>query len=332
MYKYILVPLDGSRLSQSVIPYATQIAQALDIPVVLLNVIESLSVYVDQANEALDMVTDGRSQEYKHAIETSSQTGHVEYIRYLDLIIDREKAVAQRYLSLFAHPIEAEDVKVEFAVEIGKPAQAILDYVEQHPDGLIAISTHGRSGLGRIAMGSVADKIVHTSSVPVLLVRPIEQTEPVDGFESIVVPLDGSPLSESVMPTVRYLDRSLDLPVHLVRAISISSEIWAGGEPYSFFPAYLASEVQTKMQEDAMKYLEHSKAALEGEKIRADLRVLVGSADDRIVDYASEAKGALIIMATHGRSGLSRWLLGSIAEKVVRTSGRPVLLIRPSEE
>ncbi len=332
MFDYILAPLDGSKLSQSVIPYSVQIAKALHVPIVLLHVIESLPVYAQEGEQALDTAPERYGQEYRQAIDSTLTSGRAEHIRYLDLIIGREKAIAQRYLSLFANPIEAQNVKVESVVEIGKPAQEILRFAGQRRNGLIALSTHGRSGLVRLAMGSVADRLAHASSVPVLLIRPKEDEDEGKAIGSIVAPLDGSALSEGIMPAVQQLAMSLHIPVHLVRSVPISSEIWAGGETHSYVPAYLTSEVQTKVHADALRYLERMKATLEAEKIIADLSVLVGPADSRIVDYASEADDALIIMASHGRTGFNRWFLGSIAEKVIRSSGRPVLLVRPREE
>jgi nucleotide-binding universal stress UspA family protein len=327
MYKYILAPLDGSKFSQGVLPYAKQIAKGLDIPIVLLHAIDLRGLQSEDVERGRDIVPTDYSEEFTHAIETT-QPSQAKQLRYLDMVIEREKAIAQAYLTPISHDLEAQGIKGEKVVEIGSPYQEILRYAEGRRGGLIAMSTHGRSGIGRWALGSVADRVLYGAKSNLLLLRPDAEITMKEEFSDIVLPLDSSELAECALPVASYLAKKLDIPVHLVEAISISTEIWVGVEPLAYYPTSLFSDIE----DAAVKYLDGIKGKLEEDGLQVDRRTLVGAAAARIVDYTCEIPDSLIVMATHGRSGLKKWVLGSVADKIVRSSGRPVLLIRPQEE
>jgi nucleotide-binding universal stress UspA family protein len=177
-------------------------------------------------------------------------------------------------------------------------------------------------------LGSVAERVLYGTEANLLLIRPDKDIANTTDLTSIVLPLDSSELAECALPVASYLAKKLDMPVHLVEAISISTEIWVGAEPLAYYPTSLFSDIE----DSAVKYLDETKSKLESDGLQVDRRTLVGSPAERIVDYTCEAPDSLIVMATHGRSGLRKWVLGSVADKVVRSSGRPVLLIRPPEE
>ena len=328
MYKYVLVPLDGSEFSQSVVPYARQIAKGLNIPIVLLHALDLRGLETEDIERARDIVPAKYADESQDTIATPTSNGQPKYLRYLDMIIEREKEAARRYLAPIAEELEEQGVKSQRIVEIGKPHEVILRYAEGGRSCLIAMTTHGRSGIGRWAMGSVAERVLYGTEANLILVRPSKEISYEKDFTGIVLPLDGSELAECALPVASYLARKLALPIHLVEAISISTEIWVGAEPLPYYPTSLFSDV-----EDAtLKYLDDTKSKLEDDGLQVDRRTLVGTPDSRITDYTCEMPDSMIVMATHGRSGFKKWVLGSVADKVVRSSGRPVLLIRPSQE
>jgi nucleotide-binding universal stress UspA family protein len=181
---------------------------------------------------------------------------------------------------------------------------------------LIMMATHGRSGISRWAMGSVADKVLRRSSVPVWLIQAAKpESAAADTWPkmTMLVPLDGSKLAESVLPHVEALakQRGAKPEVVLVRAF----------EPLSTGPG----------REAPQQYLSGIEQRLSAAGLTVRSEVLEGDPAKEIVDYANEKPINLVVMATHGRSGIGRWAYGSVADKVLRRASRPVFLVRVAE-
>jgi nucleotide-binding universal stress UspA family protein len=191
------------------------------------------------------------------------------------------------------------------------------------------MATHGRSGINRWLLGSIAEKVLRGATNPLLLIRATEEakTEGEANLRSIVVPLDGSELAECVLPTVAELAKPLQLEVILFRAYTI---------PYSALAAdaegfYLVTdeELISAMRDEAVAYLEKKAEAMKKLGVdRVSTIAEYGLAADEIISLARKTPDNLIAMCTHGRSGVKRWVLGSVTETVVRHSGDPVLVIR----
>ena len=165
---------------------------------------------------------------------------------------------------------------------------------------------------------------------PLLLVRATEEAKTDGGatLKSIVVPLDGSELAEGVLPAVAELAKTLKLAVVLFRAYNIPTSAYAGGEGYY---AVNYEELLTAMRDEAVDYLEKKTEAVKKLGI-ANVSYVAkeGFAADEIISLARKSPDNLIAMCTHGRSGVKRWVLGSVTETVVRHSADPVLVIRAS--
>jgi nucleotide-binding universal stress UspA family protein len=213
-------------------------------------------------------------------------------------------------------------------VEKGKTEQVIIETAAADKGTLVTMATHGRSGINRWLLGSVAEKVLRGTTNPLLLVRATEEakTEGEATLKSIVMPLDGSELAEGVLPTVAELAKTLKLAVVLFRAYSIPTGAYAGGEDY-----YAANyeELLTAMREEAVDYLEKKTEAVKKLGV-ANVSCVAkeGFAADEVISQARKSPDNLIAMCTHGRSGIKRWALGSVTETVVRHSGDPVLVIR----
>jgi nucleotide-binding universal stress UspA family protein len=217
------------------------------------------------------------------------------------------------------HP-KVPHLKVKLAR--GNAAVAIVEEAARGGYDLIAMTTHGRSGIDRWSFGSVADKVLHATSIPVLLVRPSKDRDE-SGLDAVtlrrlVVPLDGSPLAEASIPYALELAQRLDLEVNLVQVVR--------------YPLVTEFDVQVQelVRETAEAYLVEQEGLVKARGARASHQLLQGSPGAEISDAARAEPGTVIVMSSHGRSGLGRWLLGSIAEKVVRSSVAPVLIIRPA--
>ena len=193
------------------------------------------------------------------------------------------------------------------------------------------MSTRGRSGLGRLILGSVTEKVIHTSPLPTLAVTP-EKAElyrnKTAAISRIMVPLDGSALAETALTYAESLARLLSLSVILVRAVRVAG-LYAmdAHEP----PHVHVSDLETSIVAEADDYLRFTAAKVRVQGIDVGWKVLRGSPTQAIIELARETPQDLIAITTRGRTGLDRWIMGSVAEAVVRASGDPVLVIPPSE-
>lgn len=297
MYRQILVPLDGSKTAENVLPYARFLTANLKIPAQLISVVET-PVSAD-AEKAL----------------------------YLDSLIERAVATSQEYLSRVAKTFVGVNVTV--TVEKGNPEEIILARAEADQKILIAMATHGRSGMSRWLLGSIAEKIVHEAKNPVFLVRAKDNanTGARATLNSIIVPLDGSKLAESILPTVIELATAMKLKVVLLQTFSLKQIIYS-------YENYLpdSAELQRVSKSGATRYLESKEQQLKSAGLDVLSVVSEGEAAETIIELAKGSPDSLIAMCTHGRSGVRRWILGSITEKVVRHAEDPVLAIRAEKE
>jgi nucleotide-binding universal stress UspA family protein len=301
MYSKILVPLDGSKTAENVLPFARCFARSLQIPVELMAV-------VDMAELARNV---------------SAAEG-----LFLDTLIDDETRRYADYLQRVAKNFPVG--KVQCTVTKGKAADVIIESAVAEKSTLIAMATHGRSGLGRFLLGSVAEKVLRGAANPLLLVRATEKTPPpwdMPALKSIVVPLDGSGLAESVLPFVGELAKKLDLEVTLLSVYGVPYGASSAGEgSYSTtrFEALIA-----RLRTETLEYLEKKAAELKGNGLdKVAFVAKEGLVADEIISTARRTPNNLIAMCTHGRAGMTRWVLGSVTETVVRHSGDPVLVVR----
>jgi len=298
MYKKLLVPLDGSKTAERVLPFARALGGALKIPVELLEVIDlstmSLHVAADKA-------------------------------RYLDVLIAESENSAKEYLKEIAATFPG--IEVTYTVKRGGPGDVIIERAAANQDTLITMATHGRSGVSRWLMGSVAEKVLRGATTPLFLVRAGDEESVSSGaaaLKSVIVALDGSELAEKVLPVVTEVAKLLNLSVVLFRAYELPASAYYGSEDY--LPNYDA--LKKEVAEDARKYLDEKVAALKGRGLPNVSAVLVeGAGADEIIRYAHDHPDTLVAMCTHGRSGVKRWVLGSVTEKVVRHSDDPVLVV-----
>ena len=300
MYSRILIPLDGSKTAEKVLPYARYLAGKFKIPIELLAVIDIA--------EMATHIPAGRA-------------------RFLDGMIEEGMRFSTTYLKGVASTFPAADVKC--TVEKGHAEDAIIEHGEADTAMLISMATHGRSGLNRFLLGSVAEKVLRGTANPLLLVRATEtsKSDGEAGFKSIIVPLDGSELAESVIPMVAGVARKLDLEVVLLRTYHIPYNVYAGNDSYY---AVNYDELIAGVRDEAREYLD--KKIAEVKKlgvVKVSAVAKEGFAEDEIIAYGNKTPDGLIAMCSHGRSGVRRWVLGSVTENVVRHTSDPLLVVRP---
>jgi nucleotide-binding universal stress UspA family protein len=306
MYKRVLVPLDGSELAEVVFSYATELSARLELDLILLHVVDP---------HERDLVPLHRA-----------------YVERAAEVLRRQSEELQKKANI--QP-KAEGVVARGELAVGHPAEEILECALRHDIDLILMATHGRSGIKRWALGSVADKVLRVSKTPVCLVRAGLSEEIVhDKWPSItmLVPLDGSELAELVIPHVEALAKQLGpklVDVVLLRVCeppAVSSDYpptadltWEEHQAREMArPTTVCEEYLAKVQEQ-----------LKGVGLKARLVVLKGKPADEITDYANKNLVNLIVMSTHGRSGIGRWAYGSVADRVLLGVSSPIFLVRP---
>jgi len=290
MFKRILVPLDGSNLSELALPYAEKLAGTFNSEVDLVEVCEP---------------------------------GERQHRHMLQLYVEKTAEMMRNHIK------EAGlTVKVEPVVLDGKPAKKIIDYAKKSDASLIIMATHGRSGILFWTMGSVANKISHEISMPVLLIRakaPVLKEDESVIFSKILVPLDGSTTGEVALPHVIELTKKLASDVILFQVITSGQHVHTvGGLDYVRF-----TEQQVEsMKVNAKKYLEGVGKGFAGTRATVRSEVKFGNSAAEIIKFADETAVPLVAMATHGHSGIERWTFGSVTHKILHGGNTHVLLVR----
>ncbi len=310
MYRKMLVLLDGSELAEVVLPFAKELTASLDLEVFLLQ------VYGASGRELVP--------------------AHRAYIERAAERLTSQVEDAQDRLG-----IEAKDRRAEVHGELadGYYADEILRFAEEREIDLILMASHGRSGIRRWRMGSVADKVLRASKVPILFVHAgVTDAVPYDAWpsKSLIVPLDGSEKAEAVLPHVETLalQRSIEpLGVTLVRVCDppIAPSYYSpelSGVPLNW--GEFMEQEMTRCKQAATEYLATTAKRLADRGVKVKSEVLVGKAADEIIDYAGKEPYSIVVMATHGRSGLSRLVYGSVAESVLIGVSNPILLAKPN--
>jgi nucleotide-binding universal stress UspA family protein len=302
MIRTILVPLDGSAFGEHALPLALGIARRAGATVRLVHICATPAPHRFRKAQTL-APTDDRQH-------------------------------AEPYLAQLAGVLEERwQVPVRSAVLDGPPAPTFCaEAIARHAD-LVVMTTHGYGPLSRAWLGSVAQELIRTLPMPVLLTRP--HGEPVDLLETvdtlpfarILLPLDGSPLAEQVLPHALALGSLCEAEYTVVQALNPPS---LGYAPAAHV-ANLSQQILDEWMGVAHEYLAQVAVRLRSQGAPTTTCVVLGAPAPAIIDYASSHAIDLIAMATHSRSGAARLLLGSVAERVLQLAGVPVLLFHAAE-
>lgn len=328
MFTRIIVPFDGSKRAEAVLPFVRLLASACKSEVSLLQAVE-----FDENSLPVDYIGPMIEIKANEAREKLRERAH----GYLSGIED-----------------SFDGVQVGQVVSLEDPVAAITnESSKDFLNTLVAMSTHGRTGIGRLIVGSVTDRVLHGSSNPMLIVRPevdedqlereswrkgeafsihIERpdipTQDFDGaaeVKTLIVPLDGSETSEKSLETAIDLANRLKAKLLLIRVASSTMQMSMASEWPAGYP-----DILTAVEDASKGYLALKIEELKQQGIyNLDSLVLVGDAAANIVETAEHTPNSMIVMTSRGRAGLGRAILGSVADRVVATSTAPVLLVRP---
>lgn len=236
---------------------------------------------------------------------------------------ETERRRARDYLDALQLPDALRGARVVTEVRVGQdPASEILSSVEANSCGLVVLMTQGKRGISRWLWGSVAERVIRHCPVALLLANPSAGPAPLARIRRILVPLDASPRAAEVLPLVRSVALAYGAEVVVCAAHYVEPTEWARD--------YMDRVERDKVEVEGVlgKQVQPLRAA----GIGVNVVVTWGDPATVILDAIEREQVDLVAMTTHGRSGFQRWLLGSVAEKVLRVSPRPVLLqrVRPS--
>lgn len=306
MFGRILVPLDGSRFAEHALPYALGLATRLNADLELVTVAQARG---------------GAQREAGVVADESRERGRAEGEEYLAGVEERMRAAG------------FEGTLNRTVMPPGNVANSLVRHLLEVKAELAVMTTHGRGPLKRAWLGSTADGFIRSSPAPVLLLRPEEGEDEIElkaeasGFQRILIPLDGSQAAERLLDLWRPLAGE-GATLVLFRALPTFS---GGGSPY--LPHVVRDEQeQERARERAREYLEEVADRVREEGAEVEAKVTPTLEPAAAILKAVEEEGAdLVAMSTEGRGGVSRLLLGSVADKVVRGSSVPVLLFREPE-
>ena len=299
----VLVPLDGSPFAEQALPWAAAIAGAARARLRLTLVHQSPSP------PPLDAAT-GRLYT---RIELSLRKVQREYLAKVADEVRRE------------HGVQVAKVTLQ-----GNPAPALARYVGEMDPEIVVMTTHGAGGIRRAWLGSVADQLVRSLEIPMLIIRPREADQVPAGvaaLQEILVALDGSRRAEAALPPAATLALLLRAKLALVRVVQ---PVVPFTDPVRPFPLGFDEELTRLSRAEAQDYLDDVAEWLNAAGVPASAAAVVGSSAFGAIQDAARAPGTgIIALATRGRGGLPRMVLGSVADKLVRGGELPVLVTRP---
>jgi nucleotide-binding universal stress UspA family protein len=311
----IVVPLDGSVLAEKALPYAIRLAQELKAELLLIKVVQTGTLVSETVTHEIE-VLDAATQYLKNVRQIISNLAYTSAI-----------------------PREQVHIRAIY----GEAVNRLVDLIPFEKADLVVMTTHARTGLSRLALGSVATELVRRLDQPVILIRPdaaevnlpleeiMRQTKPseINSPRQLLVTLDGSPEAEVVLKPAVNLARWLQAALYLLRV----EHFYTPGD-YALLTTYyagydvpeLAKENQ-KLRIEAYRYLDEIQKGLTEPSLEIITKVQAGEPAVEIASYARQIKANLMVMATHARGRLGHALLGSVAEEVLRTSHIPIMML-----
>lgn len=309
MFRSILVPVDGSTLGEHALPWALGIARRAGASVQLVHVHRPLeATYAEM--QIFDDTLDSQMRDQEQA--------------YLDNLVSTMKA---------ASPVSVTAVKID-----GDVASSLRAHAAKTGADLIVMTTHARGPMGRFWLGSVTDELLRESSIPMLLIHPHDKPanfsrEP--AFRHVLIPLSGEPMAEQIFSPATALAKLMQAELTLVRVVRpvVPVDLPAGPATFGAMASSMMERVEglhTQLKKEAYDYLEKVAAPLRSDGFQVEVRVAIEEQPGVAILAQAKEPIDLIALETHGRRGLSRLFLGSVADKVVRGAHVPVLVHRPA--
>jgi nucleotide-binding universal stress UspA family protein len=341
MIDRILIPLDGSVNAEKIAGWSEGLAEAFGSQLILLSVVDPETVERPDddpgrdrpARDAHPLDQPAGNVESSGGIAfggtipfgTKSRTTNAE-AGYGTQAIEQAAQARNSYISVVASRLAERGLNVRAMVTIGKPEDEILRVAEEEGVDLITMATHRESLLARGILGSVTDRVIHQSSVPILTIRPenVSETTP-HKPEIVLVPLDGPVVSESAVSLATSIAKKANAHLLFVRASNNPYQS-AMGDAGIYYPSPMS---YLKASNHAGEYLEPFVDRAKKLGVSASMKTPTGSAEICLISIANENDNTLTVIGTRGQGGIKRFIVGSVTDKVIRSSGNPVLVVPP---
>lgn len=303
MFTHLLVPLDGSGLAETVLPYVRTLA------------------HVPNGNMRVTLL---------HLIERSAPSS-VHGARHLTTV-----AEADAYLAAIADRLRADGIAVDTHVDTNEgndTAGRIVDHAAEMQADLVVLCAHGRSGLGRWLFGSIAQKVLAVGVAPVLMILPTAGSEPrPPTLKNILLPLDGTQDAETALPLAEQLALATGGTMHLVLVVPTVGSLTGAMSSIARFSPKVTAELLDSAGDDAVVYLQSLATKLMAAGITVETSIARDDPATAILTEAKRIHAGLIVMASHGRAGMGGAWAGSVSNKILARSLGPFLLIRAPGE
>lgn len=306
VYSKIIVPLDGSAFSETALPYVRVIAARLGIPIELV--------------EACDVLPPA--------------VHHRQWTEVTRRMLYEVQRNSRNYLGQIQDGLKSTGLVVSATTLPGPPAQVLGDWLVREPEALVVMATHGRGGIARWALGSIADSVLHSTPNPVLLIRSGRSVAPSDGVDvkTVLAPLDGSELSEQSLPHAAAVATGLGARIMLLQVTGTRDfyRRYLDRAPAAGELIPIAEMVQADADDATASLVDASRRLAQefGFVNEVEARHLPGHNPAEVIVEMAEAESSMVVMTTHGRSGLNRTVMGSVTDRVVRHANAPVLVVR----
>ncbi len=321
----VLIALDGSAWSRQILTPLRRLLTPADHELLLLRVADLPTGTIGgpprpvSSSWMTPMYESRHDLEYAlHPIYDSQQEANERSALEVTLLPDQEL-------------LQRDGYSVTSLVRFGDPSEEIADLARSANVDIVAMATHGQTGLRHLLMGSVAEQVLRELTIPVLLIRPIDHPEehvparPIDHRLTAIVPLDGSPIAEQALECATELASTIGARLVLTAVEPTVGDVGlaeVGVVPYWVMADHEAALVRLN------EYLKQTAARLTGLGLTVETRLSEGSPAEEILRISTAEQADLIIMTTRGHSGMERLLMGSVAAKVLQNADLPVLLAR----
>jgi len=309
MVPSILVPLDGSTFGEHALPIAMSMARRMKAPLNLIHVhslLDATYAELQVFDNTLDQELRNTERAYLHAIQKQVQ--------------DR--------LSV---PVTIYNVDGDVATVVREQAESLRA-------GWIVMTTHARGPMGRFWLGSTTDELIRSTNVSVIAIHP--GATPPDlvkdpAIKHLLIPLDGTPLAEQILEPALAFGKAMEADYTLLRVVTPVYPVTLPAEPAIFGNVAIdimdrVEKMHAELKKEASEYLDKVASRLRGEGLKVHLRVTIEEQPGVAILENAKPPIDMIAIETHGRGGLSRLLLGSVADKVIRGSTLPILVHRPA--
>jgi nucleotide-binding universal stress UspA family protein len=295
MFKHLLVPLDGSAMSEAALPMAALLASRTGASLMLIQVIEKNAPAAVHSDRHLVNPEEARA--------------------YLDGLAGRPP-LSGLPVETHVHTAEVRDV-----------ARSITEHTAELAPDLVVMTSHGKGGARRLFSGAIAQQVVGAGDTPVLLVRPEGATGQAEPWKLILAPIDGDPSHERSLPIAADLALAFSCSLHLLMVTHTSGSL-AGTEHAAGTLLPNATRIKLEMESAAAdEYLAARAAELAGRGVRTGYEASRGDPARAIVRAARRLAADLVVMGTHGRAGTNAFFEGSVAARVISRTATPLLLV-----